>query len=87
MEHRIKELKEGLGLARTSGPRCLANQFRVLLTGAASLLSPTLQPHAGGTAGAGAQVGTLRERLIKVAVWVTRSVRRIACICPRPSRG
>ena len=82
MENRIKELKEGLGLDRTSCARFLANQVRVLLTGAAYLLYQTLQQHAGGTACAGAQVSTLRERLIKLAVWVERSVRRIVLHLP-----
>jgi hypothetical protein len=82
MENRIKELKEGLGLDRTSCSRLLANQFRVLLTGAAYVLYQTLQQHAGGTACAGAQVSTLRERLLKVAVWVERSVRRIVLHLP-----
>jgi hypothetical protein len=82
MENRIKELKEGLGLDRTSCPRFLANQFRVLLTVAAYLLYQTLQQHAGGTACAGAQVRTLRERLITLAVWVERSVRRIVLHLP-----
>jgi Transposase DDE domain group 1 len=96
MENRIKELKEGLGLDRTSCPRFRANQFRVLLTVAAYLLYQTLQQHARGTACAGAQVSTLRERLIKLAVWVERSVRRIVLHLPatfpwlttwRPSRA
>jgi hypothetical protein len=82
MENRIKELKEGLGLDRTSCPRFLANQVRVLLTVAAYVLYQTLQQHARGTACAAAQVGTLRERLIKVAVWVTRSVRRLVLHLP-----
>ena len=30
-----------------------------------------------------AQVGTLRERLVKVAVWVERSVRRIVLHLPQ----
>ncbi len=82
MENRIKELKEGLGLDRTSCSRFLANQVRVLLTGAAYLLYQTLQQHAVGTACADAQVSTLRERLIKLAVWVERSVRRIVLHLP-----
>jgi hypothetical protein len=82
MENRIKELKEGLGLDRTSCPRFLANQFRVLLTVTAYILYQTLQRHARGTACADAQVTTLRERLIKLAVWVERSVRRIVLHLP-----
>ncbi|MGH9261078.1 MAG: IS1380 family transposase, partial [Acidimicrobiales bacterium] len=82
MENRIKELKEGLGLDRTSCPRFVANQVRVQLTVAAYVLYQTLQRHARGTACAEAQVPTLRERLIKLAVWVERSVRRIVLHLP-----
>ena len=71
------------GLGRTSCPRFLANQFRVLLTATAYILFQTLQQHAQGTACAGAQVATLRERLIKLAVWITRSARRIVLHLPR----
>src|SRR5438093_384813 len=77
MENRLKELHHGLELDRTSCSRFLANQFRVLLTLAAYVLFQELQRRARGTACADAQVTTLRERLIKLAVWVERSVRRI----------
>jgi Transposase DDE domain group 1 len=83
VENRHKELKDSLGLGRTSCPRFLANQFRVLLTATAYILFQTLQQHAQGTACAGAQVATLRERLIKLAVWITRSARRIVLHLPR----
>jgi len=82
MENRVKELKLGLALDRTSCSRFRANQLRVLLTAAAYVLFQELQRHAPRTAGAGAQVGTLRERLLKVAVWVERSVRRIVLHLP-----
>ena len=59
-----------------------ANQFRVLLTAAAYVLFQELQRRAHGTACAGAQVTTLRERLLKLAVWVERSVRRIVLHLP-----
>jgi hypothetical protein len=84
VENRYKELKDSLGLGRTSCPRFLANQFRVLLTAAAYILFQTLQQRLQGTAWAGAQVATLRERLIKLAVWMTRSARRIVLHLPRP---
>ena len=58
VENRYKELKDRLGLGRTSCPRFLANQFRVLLTATAYILFQTLQQHAQGTACAGAQVAT-----------------------------
>ena len=82
MENRVKELKLGLALDRTSCARFRANQFRVLLTAAAYILFQELQRHAPRTAGAVAQVSTLRERLLKVAVWVERSVRRIVLHLP-----
>jgi hypothetical protein len=83
VENRHKELKDSLGLGRTSCPRFLANQFRVLLTATAYILFQTLQQSAQRTASVGAQVATLRERLIKLAVWITRSARRIVLHLPR----
>jgi hypothetical protein len=82
MENRLKELHHGLELDRTSCSRFLANQFRVLLTLAAYILFQELQRRARRTACADAQVTTLRERLIKLAVWVERSVRRIVLHLP-----
>lgn len=83
MENRLKELHHGLALDRTSCSRFWANQFRVLLTAAAYVLWQTLRQQAPGTACARAQVSTLRERLLKLAVWVERSVRRIVLHLPR----
>jgi hypothetical protein len=82
MENRLKELHHGLEMDRTSCHRFMANQFRFLLTAAAYILFQSLQTHAQGTACAGAQVSTLRERLIKLAAWVERSVRRIVLHLP-----
>ena len=82
MENRLKELHHGLAMDRTSCQRFLANQFRVLLTLAAYILFQTLQAQTQGTACADAQVTTLRERLIKLAVWIERSVRRIVLHLP-----
>jgi hypothetical protein len=82
VENRIKELKAGLALDRLSCSQFLANQFRLLLTLAAYILVQALRSHAAGTACASAQVATLRERLLKVAVWVERSVRRIVLHFP-----
>ena len=48
----------------------------------AYMLFQELQRRARGTACADAQVTTLRERLIKLAVWVERSVRRIVLHLP-----
>jgi hypothetical protein len=82
VENRIKELKAGLALDRLSCARFVGNQFRLLLTLAAYILMQALRGHAAGTACAAAQVTTLRERLLKVAVWVERSVRRIVLHLP-----
>ena len=82
VENRLKELKAGLALDRLSCTRFVGNQFRLLLTLAAYILVQALRGHAAGTACATAQVTTLRERLLKVAVWVERSVRRIVLHLP-----
>jgi len=82
VENRLKELHHGLELDRTSCSRFLANQFRVLLTLAAYILFQELRRRAAKTAGADAQVTTLRERLIKLAVGVERSVRRVVLHLP-----
>jgi len=82
VENRLKELHHGLELDRTSCSRFLANQFRVLLTLAAYILFQELRRRAAKTACADAQVTTLRERLIKLAVWVERSIRRIVLHLP-----
>ena len=82
VENRLKELHHGLELDRTSCERFLANQFRVLLTLAAYVLFQELRRRAAGTACADAQVTTLRERVLKLAVWIERSVRRIVLHLP-----
>ena len=82
MENRLKELHHGLEMDRTSCSRFLANQFRVLLTLSAYILFQDLRRRAQGTGCADAQVTILRERLIKLAVWVDRSVRRIVLHLP-----
>jgi len=82
MGNRLKELHHGLEMDRTSCSRFLANQLRVLLTLAAYILFQELQRRAQRTVWADAQVTTLRERLIKLAVWVERSVRRIVLHFP-----
>jgi hypothetical protein len=81
-ENRIKELKNDLALGRTSCTRFVANQLRVLLVAAAYVLMQQLRRHADGTGCERAQVGTLRLRLLKVAAWVERSVRRIVLHLP-----
>ena len=82
VENRLKELHHGLEMDRTSCSRFVANQFRVLLTAAAYVLFQELQRRAAGTGCADAQVTTLRERLIKIGVWIERSVRRIVLHLP-----
>lgn len=87
MENRLKDLQYGLASDRTSCSRFLANQFRLLLSAAAYVLYQTLQWHARSTHLAGAQVTTLREQLIKIAVWVDCSVRRVVLHLPRAFAG
>jgi hypothetical protein len=82
VENRLKELHHGLELDRTSCSKFRANQFRVLLTLAAYVLFQELRRRAGRTVCADAQVTTLRERLVKLAVWVERSARRIVLHLP-----
>lgn len=82
VENRLKELHHGLEMDRTSCSSFLANQFRVLLTLAAYILFQDLRRRAAKTVCADAQITTLRERLIKLAVWVERSVRRIVLHLP-----
>jgi len=83
IELRIKELHHGLEIDRTSCTRFWANQFRVLLTAAAYALMQELRARASGTDCARAQVCTLRERLLKMGVWVTSSVRRVVLHLPQ----
>jgi hypothetical protein len=82
VENRLKELHHGLEMDRTSCSKFRANQFRVLLALAAYILFQELRRRAGKTACADAQVTTLRERLVKLAVWVERSARRIVLHLP-----
>jgi hypothetical protein len=82
IENRIKELHHGLEIDRTSCTSFLANQLRVLLAAAAYMLWQELRLHARVGEFASAQVSTLREKLLKLAVWVERSVRRIVLHLP-----
>ncbi|MEK7753595.1 MAG: IS1380 family transposase [Acidobacteriota bacterium] len=83
MENRIKELKLAIKVDRTSCHRFLANAFRVILHVAAYLLWVAMRELLAGTELAQAQVFTLRERLLKVAGFVTESVRRVLIRCPQ----
>ena len=82
IENRIKELHDGLHLGRTSCCRFWANQLRVLLTAAASVLMQELRLRAARTACARTQVTGLRERLLTLGVHVVVSVRRIVLHLP-----
>jgi hypothetical protein len=82
IENRIKELHEGLEIDRTSCSKFWANQFRVLMTAAAYVLLQEIRLRAAGTDCARAQVGTLRERLLKLGARVERSVRRVVIHLP-----
>jgi hypothetical protein len=82
IENRLKELHEAVALGRTSCPAFWANQFRLLLAAAAYVLLQQLRLRAAHTDCARAQASTLRERLLKLGVTVTRSVRRIVLHLP-----
>jgi hypothetical protein len=82
MENRLKELQHGLAMDRTSCSRFVANHLRLLFSVAAYALFQALQTYARATELGAAQVWTLRERLVKIAVWVDRSVRRIVLHLP-----
>lgn len=75
-ENRIKELKLGLQLDRTSCTRFGANQLRVLMTAAAYVLMQTLRSRLAKTSMARKQVGSLRLMLLKIGARVRSSVRR-----------
>ncbi len=82
IENRIKELKLGLQIDRTSCTSFKANQLRVLMTAAAYVLMQELRLKARRTGCARAQVNTLRLRLLKLGVWVESSLRRIVLHFP-----
>ena len=77
-ENRIKEQQLGLFAYRTSCHDFVANQFRVLLSSAAYILTDTLRREAlGETELANAQVDTIRLKLLKIGARIVCSVRRI----------
>ncbi len=76
-ENRIKEIKLDLRSDRTSCHRFLANQFRLLLHAAASVLFCALQDALSGTSFAKAQVGTIRLKLLKAGAQAIESTRRL----------
>ncbi len=83
MENRIKEAKEALRLDRLSCNSMLANQLRLLLTLCAFALYQLLRLHAARTELAHAQIGTLRDRLIKLAGVFQASRRRTTLRLPQ----
>lgn len=76
-ENGIKEFKIDLSAGRTSCHRFLANQFRLLLHVAASVLISVIQKAAQGTMFEKAQASTIRLRLFKVGARIQETVRRI----------
>lgn len=81
-ENRIKELKNDLGIDRTSCSRFLPNQLRVLMTAAAFVLFQELRVALAETELHRAMVSTLRLRLVKIGATITESVRRIVISMP-----
>ncbi|PYX83771.1 MAG: hypothetical protein DMG70_09330 [Acidobacteria bacterium] len=79
----LGELHHGMQIEGTSCSRFWANQFRVLMTAAAYVLMQELRLRLAGTEYARAQVSTLRLRLLKIAVHVVVSARRIVLHFPQ----
>jgi len=77
IENTIKDFKYDLALGRTSCSSFLANQLRVLWSLAAFILMQSLQEHIADKRLASATMHTLRECLLKIAVVVRESTRRI----------
>jgi hypothetical protein len=86
-ENRIKELKHGLELGRTSCSSFFANQLRVQITAAAYVLMQELARQARNTYLRDAQVARLRDRLLRIPVWVEESVRRVVLHLPTSFLG
>jgi hypothetical protein len=77
LENTIKEFKLNLDMDRTSCSSFLANQLRVIWSLAAYILMQSLKERFADRELARATMGTLRERLFKIAVRVKESTRRI----------
>ena len=77
IENRIKEFKLDLFAGRTSCHNFKANQFRLMLHVAASVLMSAIQQAVAGTDLAKAQAGTIRLRLLKIGARVVETTRRI----------
>ncbi len=76
-ENRIKELKAGVKVDRTSCHAFTANQFRLLLAALAYVLFQALRSLARQTRLSRAQVEQLRLSVIKIAAQVRESRRRV----------
>jgi hypothetical protein len=78
MENRIKEAQLGLFADRTSCQRFVANQFRLLLSSLAYILTERLRTLGlAGTEFARAQASTLRAKLLKIGAVIVRNTRRV----------
>ena len=76
-ENRIKELKHGLAMDRTSCTRFLANQFRVLMTATAFVLFQQLRSRLARVVHDRLTTGTMRLQFLEIAVRVESPARRI----------
>jgi hypothetical protein len=78
MENRIKEAQLGLFADRTSCQAFAANQFRLLLSSLAYILTERLRSLAlAGTEFARLQAITLRAKLLKIGAVILRNTRRV----------
>ncbi|MGH8760826.1 MAG: IS1380 family transposase [Burkholderiales bacterium] len=78
MENRIKEAQLGLFADRTSCQYFAANQFRLLLSSLAYILTERLRALAlAGTEFARLQATTLRAKLLKIGAVILRNTRRV----------
>jgi hypothetical protein len=78
MENRIKEAQLGLFADRTSCQYFVTNQFRLLLSSLAYILTEQLRALAlAGTEFARLQATTLRAKLLKIGAIVLRNTRRV----------
>lgn len=78
MENRIKEAQLGLFADRTSCQHFAANQFRLLLSSLAYILTERLRALGlAGTEFARLQATTLRVKLLKVGAVIVRNTRRV----------
>ena len=78
MENRIKEAQLGLFADRTSCQYFAANQFRLLLSSLAYILTERLRVLGlAGTEFARLQASTLRAKLLKIGAVIVRNTRRV----------